>query len=77
MKFVPFNIDYCLLKSDALKFFLGIRLHGGIQPNFNFFNVNPRFFQRNRKVHLTNCLGTNFHNISNICLRVIIRTNYS
>ena len=32
---------------------------------------------RNRKVHLTNCLETNFHNFFNISLRVIRRRNYS
>ena len=72
-------MDYCLLQLDALKFFLGICLHGwgGSQPKFNFFNVNPQIFQRNRKVHLTNCLETNFHDISIISLRVIRRRNYS
>ena len=29
MKLEPIIIDYCLLQFDALKFFLGIRLHGG------------------------------------------------
>ena len=70
MKVVPIIIYYCLLQFDALKFFLGVRLHGEFQPNFNFFNVNPQIFQRNRKVHLINCLETNFH-ISIISLRVI------
>ena len=60
-----------------LKFFLGIHLHGGSLPNFNFFNVSLQIFQWNRKVHLSNCLETNFHNISNISLRVIRRRNYS
>ena len=69
MKLVPIIMDYCVLQFDALKFFLGVRLHGGFQPNFNFFNVNRQIFQRNRKVHLTNCLETNFHNISGINLR--------
>ena len=45
MKLVPIIIDYCLLQFDALKFFLGVRLHGGSLPNFNFFNVNPQIFQ--------------------------------
>ena len=44
-------MDYCLLQLDALKFFLGARLQGGSQPNFNFFNVNTQIWQRNRKVH--------------------------
>ena len=77
MKFVPINMDYCLLQFDALIFFLGVRLHGGSLPNFNFFNVNPQIFQRNRKVHLSNCLETNFHDIPNISLRDIRRGNYS
>ena len=72
MKFVPINMDYCLLELDALKFFFGLRL-----PNFNFFNVNPQIFQRNRKVHLSNCLETNFHGIPTISLRDIRRGNYS
>ena len=40
-------------------------------PNFIFFNINPQIFQRNRKVYLSKCLETNFHNISNVSLRVI------
>ena len=75
MKLVSIIMDYCLL--TALKFFLRVRPYGGSQPNFNFFNVNPQIFQRNRKVHLTNCLETNFHDISIISLRVIRRRNYS
>ena len=70
-------MDYYLLQFDDLKFFLEMRPHvGGLGslPNFNFFNVTPRIFQRNRKVHLTNCLKTNFHNISLIVIR---RRNYS
>ena len=77
MKLVPIIMDYCLLQFDALIFFFGVRLHGGSLPNFNFFNVNPQFFQLNRKVHLSNCLETNFHNISNIGLRIIRRRDYS
>ena len=76
MKLVPIIMDYCL-QFDALKFFLGVRLHGGSQPNSNFFNVNPQIFQRNRQVHLSNCLETNFHDIPNISLRDIRRGNYS
>ena len=45
MKLVPIIIDYCLLQFDALKFFLGVRLHGGSLSNFNFFNVTPKFFK--------------------------------
>ena len=77
MKLVPIIVDKCLLQFDALKFLLGVCLHGEFQLNFNFFNVNPQIFQRNRKVHLSNSLETNFHNISNISLRVIRRRNYS
>ena len=73
MKLVPIIMDYCILQFDALKFFLGVSLHGGCLPNFNFFNVNPQFFEQNRKVHFSNCLETNFHNISSISLRVIRR----
>ena len=71
MKLVPIVVDYCLLQFGVLKFFLGVLLHGGSQPCFNFFNVNHQNFERNRKVHLSNCLVTNFHNISDISLRVI------
>ena len=39
MKLVPINMDYCLLQFDALIFFLGVRLHRGSLPNFNFFNL--------------------------------------
>ena len=28
--FVPFNIDYCLVQFDALNFFLGVSVHGGV-----------------------------------------------
>ena len=77
MKLLPIIIDYCLLQFDALKFFFGLRLHGGSLPNLNFFNVNPQIFQRNRKVHLSKCLETNFHDIPNISLRDIRRGNYS
>ena len=77
MKLVPIIMDYWLLQFDALKFFLWVRLHGGSQPNFNFFNVNPQIFQRNSKVHFSNCLETNFHDIPNISLRDIRRRNCS
>ena len=76
----PIIMDYCKRHFDALKFFLGVRLHGGgSQNNFNFFKVNPKRFKtfRNRKVHLTNCLETKFHIISNFRWRIIIRKNYS
>ena len=29
IKLVPIIMDYCLLQFDALKFFLGVGLHGG------------------------------------------------
>ena len=29
MKLMPIIMDYCLLQLEALKFFLGVRLHGG------------------------------------------------
>ena len=53
MKLLSIIMDYCLLQFDALNFFLGVRLHGGSLSNFNFFQVNPQIFQRNRKVHLS------------------------
>ena len=68
MKLVSIIMDYCLLQFDALKFFLGGRLHGGSQPNFNFFNVNTQIFRRFRKVHLKNCLEKKFHKNSNVRL---------
>ena len=61
----------------CFKLFLRGASSCGSQPNFNFFNVIPQIFQRNRKVHLTYCLETNFHNVSNISLRVIKRRNYN
>ena len=33
MKLVPIIMEYCLLQFDALKFYLGVRLQGGSQPN--------------------------------------------
>ena len=44
MKLVPVIKDYCLLQFDTLKFFIGVRLHGGSEPHINFFNVNPKIF---------------------------------
>ena len=49
MKLEPVIMDYCLFQFDALKFLLGVRLHRGSPANFNFSNVNPQVFQRNRK----------------------------
>ena len=38
------NIDYCVLQFNALNFVLGVRLHGGSMPNFNFFQCKaPKF----------------------------------
>ena len=76
IKLVQNSMDYCLLQFDALKFFLGVHLHGGSLSNFHFFNRNLQNFQRNRKIYLSNCLEINFHNISNISSRVIRRRNY-
>ena len=36
MKLVPIIMDYRLLQFDPLKFFLGVRLHRGSLPNFDF-----------------------------------------
>ena len=78
MKLVHIVIDCDLIQCEPLKFFLWVHLHGGGSlHNFNFFNVNPQIFQRNRKVHLSICLETNFDKNSNISLRVIRRRNYS
>ena len=77
MKLVPIIMVYCLLQFDGLKIFLGVRLHGVSLPKFNFFNVSPQIFQWNRKVHLSNCLETNFHDIPSNSLRDIRRRNYS
>ena len=77
MKLIPISMDYCLFQFDALKFFLGVYLHGGSLPNFNFFNVNPQFFQQNCSVHFLNFLEISFHNNSNVSLRVINRRNDS
>ena len=77
IKLEPIIMDYCLLQFVALKLFLEMRLHGRSLLNFHFFNVNPQIFQRNRKVHLSNCQETNFHSSSKISLPVIRRINYS
>ena len=68
------NTNHHVLLSTSIwrfKFFLG-----GLNLTLIFCNVSPQIFQRNRKVHLTNCLEKNFHNISSIRLRVIRRRNY-
>ena len=77
MKIVLIKMDYNLLQFDALKFFLRVRLHGESLSNLIFFNVNPQMFQRNRKVHLSIWLETNYHSISNISLRIIRCRNYN
>ena len=71
MKLIPILMDYYLFQFDALKTFLGVHLHGESLRSFNIFNENPQIFQRNRKVHLSNCPDANFHNISDVSLRVI------
>ena len=45
MKFIPINVNYCILSFVALIFFLrGLFSWGeGSITNFNFFNVNPKF----------------------------------
>ena len=77
MKLLPINMEYCLLESEALNFFLGFRLDGGSLLNVNSFNVNPKIRHGNYKVHRSNCLDTKFHNISHISLRVIWFKNYN
>ena len=64
-------MDYCLLQFEVLKFFSGVHVYGGSQPNFNFFNVNPQIFRRNRKVHLINCLETIFMTFLTIVLELL------
>ena len=44
MKLVSIIMDYCLLKFDTLKYFLGVRLHGGSVLTFNFFKCKPSNF---------------------------------
>ena len=61
----------------CFEIFLWVASTWGSPLNFNFFNVNPHNFQRNRKDHLTNCLETNFHDIPNMSLRDNRRANYS
>ena len=57
----------------CLKVFLRGPFTCGSLPSFNFFSVNLR----NCKVRHTNCITTNFHNVSDINLRVIRRRNYN
>ena len=76
MKLVPIIKDYCPLQFDALKFFLGAHLREGSLSNFNFSNISLQIFERNHEVPSSNCLETNFHDISNI-LRAIRVKNYS
>ena len=42
IKLKPINMNYCLCQFTALKFFLGVFLHWGSLPNFNFFNATPQ-----------------------------------
>ena len=42
IKLIPTIMDNCLLQFDNIKFDLGVRLHGGSLPNFNFFSVNTQ-----------------------------------
>ena len=71
-------MDYCLLQSDALNFFLSSDYMGGLYLTLIFsMHPPPQIFQRNHKVHLSNCLETNFRDIPNISLRDIRRGNYS
>ena len=78
MKLVPIIMGYSLFQFDALKFFVGVHLHAeGPYQTLIFFSVNPQIFQRNRKFHQSNCLETNFHNISSISSKVIKRRNYT
>ena len=44
MKLVPINVDYCLLQVDALKFFLGVRLHGGLELTLILSMYTTKFF---------------------------------
>ena len=74
---VPIIMDYSLFQFDALIFFLGMRPHGGLDLTLIYSILSPQIFRQNRKVRLKNCLETNFHNISNIKLRVIKRRNYN
>ena len=76
MKLIPIDMD-CLLQFDALKFFLRVHLSGESLLNFSFFNVNPQIFQRNRQVHVSIFLDTNFHSIFDFGLKVIRRRNYN
>ena len=76
IKLKPINMDYCLLQFDALKFFLWVHLHVWSLPNFDYFKT-PKIWQQDRQVHRSNCLDTNFHNISEISLTVIRRRNYN
>ena len=71
IKLLPINMDYCVIQLDVLKFFLGVRLHGRFLPNFNFFNVNPQIFQRNRKVRLSNCLEKNLTTFLALVLEIL------
>ena len=79
MKLIPIEVDYCLFLFDALKFFLGVHLNegGGVVRNFNIFNVKTQIWQRNRKVHRSDCVDTNFHSISDITFSDMRRRYYN
>ena len=77
IKLVAINMDYFLLHFDPLKFVLRIRQCGVSVPEFHFFNIKPYVWTQNRKVHRSSCHDTNFHNISDISLRYIMRRNYN
>ena len=42
MKHIAINMNYYLFQFEDLKFVLGVCLHGGSIPNFNFFHVKPQ-----------------------------------
>ena len=43
MKLIPINIHFCLLQFDALKFFPGVSLHGGLFLTLIFSMPTPKF----------------------------------
>ena len=48
-KLVPIIMDYCLLQFDGLKFFLVVRLHGGLNLTLNFSMQTPKFLNETVK----------------------------
>ena len=71
MKHVPINMDCCLRQFDAFSWYGEGGNMGSLYLNLIFFNVNSQILQRNRKIYCSNNLDKNFHNISDISLRVI------